>query len=228
MWRHRKQPAKEPQQLWDRCGTGRAVPLLSTVPKQPPWQWSCAREKENGKWFWGERRYYCRCLDCCRVLPKRRRRREGERKYLSSFRRSRGWQWKGKCQWDESSVSGISPKLVKVSKCSCSRPSKPWGALHQPGGSGQGRALWLPGGCSQGFGSIVHPQGSVPQAPARTPVSPSRGTQLPPELSPGHGPSPARAGREHGDPSSTGRGMLALLGLARGAACLGLAGWRSA
>lgn len=56
----------------------------------------------------------------------------GERKYLSSFKRSRWLQWKGKCMQDDSSGSRISPDLVKVFKCSLLQATtsllKPWGA----------------------------------------------------------------------------------------------------
>lgn len=125
----------------------------------------------------------------------------GERKYLSSFKRSRWWQWKGKCLWDESSGSGISPELVKVFRCSCSGPAHHCHSLRvlctSLGALGKAGSC----GCLGGVSGVWQHHPSAPSVlcpgrhPARTPVAPCQEAQLPPELSPGLEPSPARAGR---------------------------------
>lgn len=212
-----------------RAGQRRS-PHCPHLSPNTPWGWSWARKKENGKRFWGERRCYCRCLGYCRVLPKRRRR-EGER------------QWgKGNiCQALEEadggdgreSACGMSPvrvglvpslgRFLSAPALGHTSLSKPRGALCQPGGSGQGRVLWLPREGSQGFGSIVHhhPQcsalaGTQPGLLCHHARRPSCHLSCPQAVS--H-LQPGLAGG-HSDPSSTGRGMLALPGLAGGAACL--------
>lgn len=131
----------------------RCFPPLSLLgPKQPPWEWSCARKKENEKSFWGERRSYCRCLGYCRVLPKRGRR-EGERQWgkgniYQALKEADG----GSGRESACRLSPVGMGLVLSLQRSLSALfwatislSKPQGALHQPGGSGQGRILWLPG-----------------------------------------------------------------------------------
>lgn len=151
----------------------------------------------------------------------------GERKYLSSFRRSRWWRWTGKCLWDEPSASGISPELGKVFKCSCSGPPhhcQNLGVLCASlGALGRAGSCGCPGKGPRGLAASVHhhPQcsalaGIQPGLLCHHARRPSCHLSCPQAVS--H-LQPGLAGG-HSDPSSTGRGMLALPGLAGGAACL--------
>lgn len=174
----------------------RCFPLLSLLgPKQPPWEWSCARKKENEKSFWGERRSYCRCLGYCRVLPKRGRR-EGERQWgkgniYQALKEADG----GSGRESACRLSPVGMGLVLSLQRSLSALfwatislSKPQGALGKAGSCGcLGRVPVLWQHCPLAS-SVLCPG----RHPARTPVSPSQEAQLPPELCSGREPSPAR------------------------------------
>lgn len=170
-----------------------------------PWGWSWARKKENGKRFWGERRCYCRCLGYCRVLPKRRRR-EGERQWgkgniCQALEEADGGDGQESACGMSPVQVGLVPSLgrflsapalghhIIVKTSGCSVPA--WGLW-----AGQG-----PVAAQGGVPGVWQHRPSSPSVlcpgrhPARAPVSPCQEAQLPPELSPGREPSPARTGR---------------------------------
>lgn len=125
-----------------RHGFPSPPPLLS---KQPPRKVQLCQEKRKQKVLLGWAEVL---LQMFRLLQdfgregERKGETAGERKFLSSFQRSRWLQWKGKRTRDSSGGSRISPDLVKVLSAPCSATAslpKPQGARYRRGCSARRR-----------------------------------------------------------------------------------------
>lgn len=117
------------------------------VSKQPPRKVQLCQEKRKQKVLLGWAEVL---LQMFRLLQdfvregERKGETAGERKFLSSFKRSTWLQWKGKRTQDSSGGSRISPDLVKVLSAPCSATAslpKPQGARYRRGCSARGRVL---------------------------------------------------------------------------------------
>lgn len=107
------------------------------VSKQPPRKVQLCQEKRKQKVLLGWAEVL---LQMFRLLQdfvregERKGETVGERKFLSSFKRSRWSQWKGKRTRDSSGGSRISPDLIKVLSAPCSATAP----LPKPQGAGAG------------------------------------------------------------------------------------------